>query len=89
MSSVIHYFPDFAYLRDVVLKLLALLRPPGVLVIGDALLGEQPPDTPYRWFSRSEILELLEPLGLPFSIAAQSRLKRRINLRYDIVVYKD
>ena len=89
MSSVIHYFPDLVYLRDVVLKLLGLLRRPGVLVIADALLGEQPAGTPYRWYSRGEIVNLLEPLGLPFSIAAQSRLKRQINIRYDIVVYKD
>jgi SAM-dependent methyltransferase len=89
MSSVIHYFPDFGYLRDVVMKLVELLRRPGILVVADALLGEQPPDTPYRWFSRREILELLEPLGLPFSIVAQSKLKRTINLRYDIVVYRD
>jgi SAM-dependent methyltransferase len=89
MSSVIHYFPDFAYLQEVVTVLVGLLRRPGILVIADALLGEQPPDTPYRWFSRSEIINLLEPLDLPFSIAAQSALKRRINHRYDIVVYKD
>jgi|SRR5579862_5302741 len=89
MSSVIHYFPNSGYLRDVVLKLLELLRRPGILVIADAMLGEQPPDTPYRWFSRGEIVDMLEPLGLPFSIAAQSRLKQQINLRYDIVVHKD
>ena len=45
--------------------------------------------TRFRWYDRREVLGLLEPLELPFSIAAQSRLKRSINRRYDIVVYKD
>jgi len=89
MCSVVHCFPGLDYLRRVMLKLVSLLRAPGILLIGDVLLGRQPPDTPFRWFDRREILDILEPLDLPFSIAAQSRLKRAINRRYDIVVYKD
>jgi ubiquinone/menaquinone biosynthesis C-methylase UbiE len=89
MSSVIHYFPDLEYLRGVVSQALKLLGQPGILVIADALLGEQPPGTSYRWYTRREIVDLLDPIGLPYSIAVQPRLKREINLRYDIVVYKD
>ena len=89
MYSVAHYFPDLEYFRGVVLALVGLLRRPGVLVIGDVPVGAQPADTPYRWFDRRELADALEPLELPFSIAAQSRLKRTINRRYDVVVYKD
>jgi SAM-dependent methyltransferase len=89
MWSVAHYFPDVDYFGDVVTKLVTLLRAPGILLIGDVPLGPQPPTTPYLWYERTDIARVLEPHGLPFSIAAQSRLKRAINLRYDIVVYKD
>jgi SAM-dependent methyltransferase len=89
MNSVAHYFPEIEYFRDVVLGLVALLRRPGILLIGDVPVGPQPPDTPYLWYDRRTLANVLEPLGLPFSIAAQSRQKRAINTRYDVVVYKD
>ena len=89
MWSVAHYFPDVDYFGDVATKLVTLLRAPGILLIGDVPLGPQPPTTPYLWYERTDLARKLEPLGLPFSIAAQSRLKRAINVRYDIIVYKD
>jgi len=89
MCSVVHYFPDLDYLRRVVLELVGLLRPPGLLLIGDVPVGPQPAGTPFRWYDRREILDVLEPLELPFSIVAQSPLKRSINRRYDVIVHKD
>ncbi len=89
LNSVIHYFPDVAYLRSVAERLIGLLRVPGILVIGDVPIGLPPPKTPYRWYSRAELAEVFEPFGLPFSIQAQTRVKRALNTRYDLVVYKD
>jgi SAM-dependent methyltransferase len=89
MNSVAHYFPDLEYFRRVVEKLVGLLRAPGVLVIGDLPVGAQPPQTPYRWYDRRELADVLEPLGLPFSVQAQVRAKRALNTRYDVVVYRD
>lgn len=89
MCSVVHCFPGLDYLCRVMLKLVSLLRPRGILLIGDVLLGRPPPETRFRWYDRRQILDILEPLDLPFSISAQSRLKRAINRRYDVIVYKD
>ena len=89
MYGVVQYFPGLDYFSEVVHELVTLLRAPGILVIGDVLLGDQPEDTPYLWYDRRTLVGLLEPLGLPFSMQVQSRLKRTINLRYDVVIYKD
>ena len=89
MYSVAHYFPEIGYFERVVVRLVSLLRKPGILLIGDVPIGPQPPDSPYRWYDRREIVGVVEPLGIPFSIAAQSRLKRLINHRYDVILYKD
>jgi SAM-dependent methyltransferase len=89
MASVSHYFPSLDYFRDVVTKLVGLLRPGGILLIGDVLLGSQPPTTPYRWYEPTDVLGVLEPLNVAFSIEAQPRLKRTINRRYDILVNRD
>ncbi len=89
LHSVVHYFPDFAYFAGVVRHLVSLLRTPGILLLGDVPIGPQPPDTPYLWYDRRDLADVFEPMGLPFSICAQSREKRALNSRYDIVVYKD
>lgn len=89
MCSVSHYFPDVGYFRDVIQKLVGLLRAPGIILVGDMLLGAQPEKTPFLWYERHELVDVLEPLGLPFSIAAQPPAKRAINCRYDVLVYKD
>jgi SAM-dependent methyltransferase len=89
MNSVVHYFPDLDYFQRVVVDLVALLRAPGILLIGDVPIGRQPPETAYRWYDRRELADVLEPLGLAFSIRAQSRAKRALNLRYDVIVYRD
>jgi SAM-dependent methyltransferase len=89
MYSVAHYFPELDYFRAVTTRLIDLLRVPGILVVGDLPVGKPVSDTPFRWYEYRELLEVLEPLGLLFSIAAQNRLKRTINRRHDVIVYKD
>jgi SAM-dependent methyltransferase len=89
MYSVAHYFPDLEYFGQSVTKLVSLLRAPGILLIGDLPVGPQPPTTAYRWYDRRELADVLEPLGLPFSIRAQTRAKRLLNIRYDVIVYLD
>jgi SAM-dependent methyltransferase len=88
MASVAHYFPSLDYFREVIVELVSLLRRPGLLLVGDVPLGRQPPGTPYRWYQPMEILDVLEPLGVRFSIETQSELKRTINRRYDVLVRK-
>jgi SAM-dependent methyltransferase len=88
MASVSHYFPSLDYFRDVVTGLVALLRRPGLLLIGDVLLGPQPATTPYRWYEPMDIIAVLEDLGVRFSIESQPELKRTINRRYDVLACK-
>jgi hypothetical protein len=69
--------------------LVGLLRPEGILLIADLLLGPQPPTTPYRWYQPMDIIDTLEALDTRFSIETQCKLKRTISRRYDVAVYKD
>lgn len=89
MFSVAHYFPDLAYLREVTESCLSLLRRDGILLVGDLPIGVPPAQSPYLWFDRHQLVDLLDSLGFPYSIAAQGRLKRTINRRYDVIIYKD
>lgn len=88
LASVSQYFPSMDYFRGVMSDLVRFLRRPGLLLLADVLLGDQPPDTPYLWYQPMEMIELLESLGVRFCIESQSELKRTINRRYDIVVRK-
>jgi SAM-dependent methyltransferase len=88
MASVSHYFPSLEYFASVVAGLVALLRTRGRLLIADVLLGPQPDGTPYLWYEPMDVIHVLEPLAVGFSIEAQSALKRTINRRYDIVIRK-
>lgn len=88
MASVSHYFPSVDYFRDVLADLVSLLRPSGILLVADMLLGQTRRNTPYRWYDPIDVIAALEPLDVGFSIEAQSALKRTINRRYDVVVRK-
>jgi SAM-dependent methyltransferase len=88
MASVAPCFPSFAYFRGVIESLVRLLRQRGIALIADVPLGPQPQGTPYLWYEPMDIISVLEPLDVGFSIEAQSPLKRTINRRYDIALYK-
>lgn len=89
MYSVAHYFPDFDYFREVAAKCLAILRRDGILLIGDLPVGRRPEQSPYLWYDRHALVDLFDSVALPYTIAAQSRAKRAINRRIDVVVFKD
>lgn len=86
MASVAHYFPSFHYFEGVVRRLVALLRTDGILLIGDMTYA---PSRQFTTYDRHEMLTLLDDLGYPYSIMAQTRPKRRINRRYDVLVFKE
>jgi SAM-dependent methyltransferase len=88
MASVCHYFPSLDYFREVAVKLVSVLRTPGLLLIGDIPLGAQPPATPYLYYEAADILGLFELLAVRVSIEPQSELKRSINSRHDVLVRK-
>lgn len=89
MAGVALYFPDDAYFERVIKKALSLLRRPGILLIGDMLIGSQPVNSAYRFYDPGELVTLLESLQMPYTIAAQIAAKRAINNRRDIIIYKD
>jgi ubiquinone/menaquinone biosynthesis C-methylase UbiE len=89
MASVAHYFPSFDYFEAVMRRALELLRRDGLLLVADLPIGAPKPNSAYLFYDRHWLLDLLERLGQPYSLMAQSRLKRRINRRHDLVIYKD
>lgn len=89
MASVAHYFPSFDYFETVLRRALELLRQGGVLLVADLPFGEPKPNSAYLFYDKHRLLDLLDRLGHPYSIMAQSRLKRTINRRSDVILYKD
>jgi SAM-dependent methyltransferase len=107
MNSVVHMFPSKEYFVSVVNKCLAILTSPGILLMGDVLVGKDifaPKPLTFRqklhyrrWSLEHEytvypagwMADFLNSLDLPWSIMAQTRVKRKINRRFDIAVYKD
>lgn len=86
MYSVAHYFPSFDYFRKVVSDGLRFLRKEGIFVIGDLPFGIH---DHYYYYDKHELMELLDSLNHPYTVAVQNNLKRKINRRYDIIIYKD
>ncbi len=86
MASVSHYFPSPEYFRGVVTDLVSLLRPGGLLLVADLLLGAQPATTPHLWYEPASIIDLCDELGVDFALLSQPARKRAINRRFDLIV---
>jgi ubiquinone/menaquinone biosynthesis C-methylase UbiE len=89
MNSVAHYFPHFNYFQEVVHLLLKLLKVDGILLIGDMLNTKPNEKSSYQYFPKYDIINFLETTGYRYSISSQNKLKRTINNRFDIIIYKD
>lgn len=89
MNSVAIYFPDFEYFKQIIEKCLSLLRPDGILLIGDLLVGQKPEKSQFQWYDKHLLVDFFDSLGVPYSILAQNKFKRAINKRFDLIVYKD
>ena len=89
MYSVAHYYPSFEYFKMVIRNGLSLLKTKGVFLIGDVLFGEPPVNSQYLYYDKHIIIDFFDSLCFPYSIRVQNRIKRSINNRYDIIIYKD
>ena len=89
MAGVTMYFPGFDYFKVTVEECLDLLRADGILLVGDMQFGTGVSRSGYLVYSKSKVVEFLDSLGYPYSLLAQSRLKRAINNRHDILIYKE
>lgn len=89
MVGVALYFPSFGYFKSVVEDVLTILRKGGIFLIGDLLLGVPPANSQYTFYDKHELISYFDIFGLPYTLSIQSRLKRTINQRYDIILYKD
>jgi hypothetical protein len=89
MVGVAMYFPDFAYFTRVVEHGLALLRRGGLFLIGDMQFGSKPSRSGYLGYDKAATVSYLDRLNVPYSLLMQSRLKRTINRRHDILLCKD
>lgn len=89
MFSVAIQFESFEYFARVVNKAVSVLKKGGIFLIGDLLLGTQPPHSQYLHYDKHRLIDFLDSLQMPYSIMAQSPLKRTINKRYDVALYKD
>lgn len=89
MFGVAVYFPDFEYFKNVVLNVFSLLKQDGIFLIGDLNIGTRPTESQYQWYDREELLCFFDSTGLRYNLMSQSKLKREINKRWDIIVYVD
>lgn len=89
MFSVAIYFPSFGYFREVVDNALSLLRIDGLLLIGDLNIGRAPRHSQNLWYDRNKLLRYLDETGHAYALMAQNKLKRSINKRWDVLIWKD
>lgn len=89
MFSVSQYFPDMNYFTDVIQNALSILKQPGIMVIGDMLVGKPPADTQYTYYDTHQLVDYLDSVNLPYSIIVQNTKKRGLNSRKDVIIYKD
>jgi SAM-dependent methyltransferase len=89
MYSVAHYYPSYDYFKMVIRNALSLLKAKGVFLIGDVPFGDPPANSQYLYYDKHMIINFFDSLCFPYSIRVQNRIKRSINNRYDIIIYKD
>ncbi len=89
MYSVAVQFESFEYLVSVINHVMPLLRKNGIFLVGDLLLGEQNKKSQYIFYDKHRLIDYLDTLGYPYSIVCPPRLKRTINNRQDVIIYKD
>lgn len=89
MYSVTIYFESFDYFKQVANKCVSLLKKNGIYLIGDLLLGPPPPNSRYTYFKIQDMIDYLDSLNCRYNLMAQSSLKRTINRRYDVIIFKD
>lgn len=90
MFSITHYFPDMDYFLSVLNKATSLLRRGGIFLAGDVILDAYEGMNPrFLRIDKHALIDFLDALGHPYSIAVQNRKKRMRNNRHNIIVYKD
>lgn len=89
MVSVSILFPDAEYFKTVVRKAVEQLKVGGILGIFDQYLHTQKPHPRYLSLDRCELSRFLDEFGMPYSVKAQNREKRKMSNRFDLVIYKD
>ncbi len=89
MTGVAIYFPDFNYFKRVVEKVISIMKPDGLFLIGDLNVGRRPRKSQYFWYDRKKLLDYVEELGYPYTFTSQNKLKRTINTRWDLIIRKE
>ena len=89
MFSVALQFPSFEYFQTVIGSVMPLLKDDGIFLVGDVLFGGKQNNSKYMIYDKSEMIKFLDSMGYPYSILCQSKDKRKINSRHDILIYKD
>lgn len=89
MISVSILFPDLNYFKTVVRRSLEQLKVGGILGIFDQYLHTNNPHPRYLSIDRRELIHFFEEFGMPYSVKAQNRAKRKISNRFDLLIYKD
>lgn len=88
MFGVVILFPSFEYFKSVVNKALRILKPQGIMLIGDVPFTRDasPPD--YIVYDESETECFLDSLHCQYKIVQPNAEKQKINSRRDIILYK-
>jgi SAM-dependent methyltransferase len=88
MVGVALYFSDNKYFEIVVHEIMRLLRPNGIAVISDMLLGDFVTRSGYRAYNIEYLVSFLDTLNCNWSITNQPIQKRAINKRYNVILKK-
>jgi cyclopropane fatty-acyl-phospholipid synthase-like methyltransferase len=87
MWGVALYFPSFDYFKDVVEKCIAMLRPNGVLLLGDLIIATgQKVNPKFMQYDALDLMQFLDNLDRPYTLFSHISLRKRVNNRKSIVI---
>ncbi|WP_416916216.1 MAG: class I SAM-dependent methyltransferase [Roseicyclus sp.] len=89
MAGVALYFPDDAYFERVINEIVRLLRPSGMALISDMHFSDYKSRSGYRAYDLNSIVEILDRQRCDWSINNQTKFKRELNRRYNIILRID
>lgn len=89
MVSVSILFPNEGYFKTVVRKAFEQLKVGGILGIFDQYIYTKEPHPRYLSLERCQLAYFLDEFGMPYSVKAQNREKRKVSNRFDLLIYKD
>ncbi len=89
MYGVAVCFPSFNYFKLVAKHLYEILQEDGILIIGDVPFGNPDESDAHILYDCHAMIDFLDSLQSPYSLVVPHHLKRKLNARKDLIIYKD